>query len=96
MQLDETKAYRATVVLVVLTACTHALSYYLRIAIFKVPPYRFPYWWSICGSILMCALPIGMYKQGAMRFALVFAATSAVIGLIMCYGDLSYGALPRP
>jgi len=87
--MTETTLFRMVVVLIGLSVVLHTFSYYVQIEVLKLPPSRFPYWWSILGSIMMIALPIGLWRGGSVRFAFAFSIFTLLTGIGMCYGALT-------
>ena len=85
MKLTEITLFRIAMVLVIASILLHATSYYLQIGVLHLPPSRFPYWWSILGSVLMNCIPIGLWRGGSIRFAIGFARFTFVTGIGMCY-----------
>ena len=63
----------------------HVVYYYFSIVIFKLPPYRHPYWFSITGSVIMNALPIGLAKQESIRVGFVAMIFVVVTGIGLCF-----------
>ncbi len=88
MPVTETALLRVVIVLAVLSVLLHGFYYYVQIEVLKLPPYRYPYWWSILGSVMMIVLPIGLWRGGAQRFAFFFMLFTFVTGFGMCYGSL--------
>lgn len=84
MQLTDREGFRILTTLVVVSVLLHATYYYAAIFLMELPSRRFPYWWSILGSVLMNALPILLWREGARRFALFFVTFTLLTGLGMC------------
>jgi len=89
--MTETTLGRTVAVLTALSILLHSFSYFFEIEVLKLPPSRFPYWWSILGSALMIWIPIGLWRGGSVRFALFFSIFTFATGVGMCYGALVRG-----
>jgi hypothetical protein len=57
------------------------IGYYLQIVVFKLPPHRFPYWFSMLGSLLITWLPVALSKRGYIWFSLLFLLFSMASGI---------------
>jgi hypothetical protein len=84
--VNETALFRTVLVLTVFSVLLHAVYYYVQIAVLRLPPSRFPYWWSITGSAMMIWLPLGLWRGGSPRFSSAFAIFTFLTGIGMCYG----------
>jgi hypothetical protein len=60
---------------------TQGIGYYLQIVVFKLPPHRFPYWFSMLGSLLITWLPVALSRQGHIWFSLFFLLSSMASGI---------------
>jgi hypothetical protein len=68
----------------------HATYYFLQMRVLHVPsPTRFPYWWSILGSVLMNIIPIGLLRDDKRGYAFLFSRFTFLTGLGMCYAAFS-------
>lgn len=67
-------------ILVVISVGIYTAYFVLAIVIFNLPSYRFPYWFSILSAIVLNALAVKFWLDGAEGSAYGLAILNVVIG----------------
>lgn len=78
----------ALLLLVTLGATLQGYYYYEAIQVLHLPPYRYPYFVSIVGSVLMVFLPLWGGRKGATLSAYILAIFSCIVGIGLCTTSL--------